>query len=306
MRRFILLKILFVMSFAFVHCESRYRGESPREIAARIRAGESPSASSCQDNYCCNNSRECVQACDRIFLGSNDSTRRICQSLDEETVFLLEDIAKALRQPLANYFKRIDPREEFRLLLALDYRIWINMIKVYTIDDARQALVWIAGEPDIAKELMYLEMSERNEILYEILASAGDRTKRGPVGEGLTRSVSFDETFFELLVDRRNDNMLQITHEMIRDDLCQNQYAGSRKVELCMLRVYCRENPNVDGQYMHSRDVRSEIARRIKDEEFFQYVAEDILRIGSYTYLEPLLDDNVCQLACNDSAKGCE
>ncbi len=285
---------------------------SAGEVAEAIENNRNISTFSCNGDNCCSKYRDCERVCDNIFYLSRSEivseVKRKCKSLNRQIVLDLEDIVRLLRNPKARDFVYIDTREEFRLLLALDYEAWVRIIKGYKIDDARQVLVWLAQDLNVIKELNRLSMPARNEIIYELLASAGDKTKprHGAVEEGLSQKISFNDTFFQHLVSNRNDEMLQMTHEMIRNDLCRFEYSGSNHIELCILRIYCRERINSNGEYIHTESLREEIAKRIDDKELFEYIADEFYKGGRYVYIEPTLNNNVCGYACDDSNKGCE
>ena len=283
---------------------------SAKEIAEAIQEDKNISTFACEGANCCSRHRDCQRICNNIFYLSRseieDKVKRKCQALHRSIVMDLEDIVDLLKNPKANILTLVDARQEFRLLLALDYEVWVRLIKNYKIDDARQALIWLAQDLNVAKELNRLEIFAKNEILYELLATAGDRTKPGAVEEGLSQKISFEETFFQHLVSNRNDEMLQMTHDMIRNDLCRLEQSGSNYIELCVLRVYCRERITSNSEYIHSESLRNEIAQRIKDKKLFDYIVDEYYRTGKYAYIEPTLNDSVCEYACDDSHRGCE
>ena len=306
MRSAVFTLFIFVFLFPFlIQCSSR-NGMSAREIAAAVKDKKNLSTFSCEGSDCCSRYRDCERMCNNIFYRSPSEVKRKCHSFHRQVVSDLDTIVKLLKNPRANDLAHIDTREEFRLLLALDYEVWVHMIEYYKIDEAKQALLWLAQDLNVVKELKQLSLPAKNQILYELLTSAGDRTKPGAVEEGLSQKISFNDTFFQHLISSRNNDMLQMTHEMIRDDLCKLEYSGSNHIELCILRVYCRERIGSNDEYIHSESLRREIAKRIKDEELFKYINDEFYRVGSYIYVEPNLNNTVCGYACDDSNRGCE
>lgn len=305
---------LFIFLFFFlIQCSGSNdeRGDlSAREIAEAIEEDKNISTFACEGSNCCSRYNDCRRMCNNIFYLSRHEieaeVKRKCQALYRPIVMDLEDIVDLLKDPKANILTLVDVREEFRLLLALDYEVWVRLIRNYKIDDARQALIWLAQDLNVAKELNRLDMLARNEILYELLAAAGDRTKPGAVEEGLSQKISFNETFFQHLVSNRNDEMLQMTHDMIRNGLCRLEQSGSNYIELCILRIYCRERITSNSEYIHPESLRDEIAERIEDEELFDYIIDEYYRTGRYEYIRPTMNDNVCGYACDDSNRGCE
>ena len=292
-----------------VQCANdKKRGKySAKELADMVISNKHSSAFSCRDSYCCSQSRECERVCNNIFYHSPNSVKKRCTNLNREIVFDLESVVKLLKNPLAEDLRYIDTREEFRLLLALDYHAWVWIIQHYQVSSAKQILIWLAEEKNLADELNKLTAEARNIILYELLASAGDKRKPGPVEEGLAQKISFTHTFLQHLVSNRNNKMLQMTHNMIRDDLCRFHNASSSNIELCILRIYCRERPQSNGDYVHSENLRNEIARRIEDDSLFRYVVDEIyLGGGVGVYIEPTLSNSVCEYACDTSSRGCE
>ncbi len=295
----------------FVHCSQKpvpgkYR--SPGEIADAVK-GENRIVAFCEGKDCCSEHKDCRRQCDQVFYKSDDRVRKKCRALPINIVTQLDDLLDTLQSPVQDDLERLDLSQDFRLLLAMDYQVWVRVAKEYTVDEGREVLMWLSQNLRPVEELLQLTKEAQNEIIYEILASAGDRLKPGPVEEGLSRKISLDDSFFKLMVDRSNYDLLQITHNMIKEDLCAVQYAGESQTERCVLRIYCKEKPGRDNEYVHSEDLRNEMARNIDDESFFDYVQNQILRIHSnlgVSFSEPIMNNQVCFVACNDSNKGCE
>ena len=305
--------LLFITSFlvvlSLVRCSSTPSGRLiDSDIVDGVRSG-GPVQSFCTGDECCSEHKKCVRACNQIFSQSHSKVRKRCQVLPAETINYLEDLMLVLKNPLPEDLEKLNLDRALRLLLALDYQVWVRTIKSsYTVDQARGVLMWLSTSKDMVEELMLLEKESRSEIMYEILAAAGDPTKPGPVEEGLAQKISFDQSFLQSMVSRSNYGLLQITHDMIRDDLCGIDYGGESQTELCILRIYCKEKFNQDNQYVHSEDLRNEIVRNIQDEDFFNYIDKSILRIHSQFKSgdDPIMNNQVCLIACNDSNRGCE
>ncbi len=307
------MKLLFFICFAsffvFAQCSQPPDGKlrDAKGIADTVKEDGRVSYT-CKEEDCCSENKDCVRKCDQIFYQSkNKKVRNSCRSLPKDVVTRLEELILVLRSSLVEDLERLDLSQEFRLLLALDYHIWLSIIKNHTVDEARELLIWMAKDNESVVELLKLKSEVRSEILYEALSSAGDRTRPGSVEEGLAGKVSFDQSFFQLLIYHSNYDLLQVTHEMMKENLCAVQYGGENQIELCMLRIYCKERPDRDGEYVHSEDLRNAIARNIKDKEFFNYVEKKVLRAGlGVRFPEPILNNQVCFIVCNDSKKGCE
>ena len=294
-------------SFLLVRCSPRPSGtyRTPKDIADAVKSGDRVTV--CTGEECCSEHKSCTRICDQIFYNSDDKVIKKCRSLPQNIVLRLEDLMLVLKNPLVDDLKRLDLNEDFRLLLALDYQAWVRVIKSYKVDEAREILIWMVDQKDLVEELLKLKVESKNEIVYEMLASAGDRTRPGPVEEGLSQKISFDKTFLQLLISHSNYDLLQITHEMIREDLCSVQYGGDSQTELCILRIYCKEKTNLDDTYVHPEDLRNEIARNIIDKELFEYVEKKILHAGlGVSFKDPIMNNQVCFVACNDSTRGCE
>ena len=282
-------------------------------IADGVRAGK-PLTSFCSGDNCCLEHRECKRACNRIFHKSADKVRKQCHSLPKDTITDLEDLIPILENPILKSLELINPQKEFRLLLALDYKAFVRIIQAYTIDEARELIIWFTTNKAPVNELLLFKEPVRNEMIYEMLASVGDRSRYGgpqgdtgfAVEEGLAKKISFDESFFQLIISNSSYDLLQMTHEMIKEDLCSFQYVGTRHIETCVLRIYCKEQQN--DNYIHSEDLRNEIARNIKDEDFFNHIQKEILRTGGLgaTLIDPIMNNDVCGFVCKDDNKGCE
>ena len=298
----------FLMVLSFVRCSTPSRTLIDQDVVDGVRSG-GPVQSFCEGDECCSEHKKCVRACNHIFSQSHSKVRKRCQVLPADTITYLEDLMLVLRTPLPEDLEKLDLDRELRLLLALDYQVWVRIIKnSYTVDQARGVLMWLANSKDMVEEFMLLKKESRNEIMYELLAAAGDPTKPGPVEEGLAQKISFNQSFLQLTVSRSNYGLLQITHDMIRDDLCGIDYGGESQTELCILRIYCKEKPNQDNQYVHSEDLRNEIVRNIEDEDFFNYIDKEVRRIHSNFKAgdDPIMNNQVCLIACNDGNRGCE
>ena len=301
----------FLSLLFFVHCsQSPVPGNrSSEEIADAIKKSENRIVSLCEGKDCCSENKDCRRQCDQVFYKSADRVRKKCRSLPKGIVHSLYDLLEIFQSPLKEDLERLDLSQDFRLLLAMDYQVLVRVIKAYTVDEGQEILIWLAENQRPVEELLQLSKEAQNEIIYESLASAGDRTLPGPVEEGLSKKISFDKSFFELMVSRSNYDLLQVTHNMIKEDLCTIQYAGESQTELCALRIYCKERTNRDNEYVHSEDLRNEIARNIDDKDFFNYIQDRILHIHTglgVQFHEPIMNNQVCFVSCNDNNRGCE
>ena len=293
----------------FVQCSPRPEGNyrTSKDIADAVKSGDHiPNV--CTGDECCSEHKSCTRICDQMFYKSESKIRKKCRVLPRDVVQRLSELMIVLKSPLHDDLEYLDLSEDFRLLLALDYQVWARTIQTYTLDDAREFLVWASSSRRLVEELLKLKVEARNELMYELLASAGGRDRPGPVEEGLSQKISFDQSLFQLLISYANYDMLQITHDMIREDLCSVQYGGDSQTELCILRIYCKEKTNRDDVYVHSEDLRNAIARNVRDEELFNYVKKHILNAGlvRVRFTEPIMNNQVCFVACNDSNRGCE
>ncbi len=302
------LFFVYVMSLLFfVQCSpppGQYQGTG--DIADGVRS-DGKVVSFCTGDECCSEHKECTRICNQIFYKSGKETRKQCGALPKDSITAVEDLIPVLRSPVKDSLEYLNLREDFRLLLALDYKVLVRIIQAYTVDDARIFLTWLGKNQEPVEELLLLKESIRNEIIYEILASAGDRNLYGPVEKGLARKISFDQSFFQLIISSANYDLLQMTHEMIKADICSPKYVGASRTELCVLRVYCKEKENRDNEYVHSESLRNEMARNIKDEEFFRYVEREVLFTGlGIKFTAPIMNNQVCLAVCNDNNRGCE
>ena len=302
----------FVSLMFSIKCSPPPQGlQDAGDIADGVRGGKQIT-SFCTGETCCSEHRECKQACNRIFHKSEDKVRNQCRSLPKDTVTDLEDLIPILQNPVVDSLELINPQKEFRLLLALDYKVLVKIIQAYTVDEAKELIIWFATNQEPVNELLLFKEPPRNEIAYEMLASVGDRSRCGQqedtgcaVEEGLAKKISFDESFLQLIISNANYDLLQITHEMIKEDLCSFQYVGTRHIETCILRIYCKEKQ--DDDYIHSEDLRNEMARNIKDEDFFNHIQKEVLRTGlGITLVDPIMNNDVCGFVCKDGNRGCE
>ena len=311
MNRIVLYFVFPVLFLLFLQCSPtdlpRKGGEhTAGEVADTVRAGGN-TKSTCTGEECCSAHKDCKRTCDQIFYKSDSHVRKVCKSLPEELVIDLKELVSVLRVPLFETLDALSLTEEFRLLLALDYEVLVRIIKAYNINSARSLLIWLADNHDSTEELLLLKDTERYEIMYELLASAGDREHSGAVEKGLAKNISVEHSFFHLVVSNNNYDMLQITHEMIREDLCAPRYSGTSQKELCILRIYCKEKKNRPDEYVHSEDLRNEMARNIKDEEFLHYIERNILHTGLRVRMsEPIMNNGVCRFVCRDKNRSCE
>ena len=300
--------VLLCVLFLFNHCSLPPEGiNTSEEIAEEIQAGEL-SMSLCKGDECCSEHKSCKRVCHQIFYKSKKAVKEKCAILPKRIVDRLESLVTILKSPIVEDLIRLNLKQEFRLLLALDYRVFVRIIEAYNINTARDVLIWLAENHEPVDEMEQLAPSSRSEILYELLAGAGDKTKPGPVEEGLSQNTSFDKSFFELIMVNSNYDLLQMTHEMIKNNLCSSShYAGESQTELCVLRIYCKEKYQQTNSYIHSEDLRNAMAGQIEDESFFDYVETEVLRTGlGIAVTEPIINNQVCSHVCHDYNKGCQ
>ncbi len=294
----------------------------------------------CKGANCCGDDRECVRICHSLFrpgvirsnvvrdqdinMANSSRYRNIttaerydkkyesrCKVLPRSVVLSMEALIQSLSTPVLEDLRWLDVTQEFRLLLAIDPVVLIRLVKSYTMDNARDLLYWFAESQFVPIELLKIPKELRNELLYELLASAGDRRLNiGPVEAGLASAVSFNgETFFQLLMRYSNVKMLNIVHTMMRDDMCGYNYGVGDETELCILRLYCREHKDMDNQYVHPEETRNWITFRLDDPKLLQYMKVNIYGSGidNQNLSRSLLTDEMCQMICLDSGKrGCE
>jgi len=268
------------------------------------------SFTNCKGVECCSEDKECVYECDGLFSKSHNKIRKLCKGLSQETVRKLKSLIILLSTPDLRDLFRVSPNPGLRLLLALDYQSWVRIINSYTVSEAQNVLIWLANNSSVTDELSLLSKRDRvasNEIIHALLTSAGDRNVSGSVEIGLSQKINFEQSFFQLLIENANYELLQMTHNMIKEQLCSVKYFGGGQSELCMLRVYCKKKKNLSSVYVHSTELRNEISRHIIDKELFEYIADDILFSGSGLEVTDLrMTDGVCDIACADSNRGCE
>ena len=299
---------LFLLYMFVVNCSSPPEGVNTSEhIAEGIKSG-TLSDSLCEGDECCSEHRECKRNCNQIFYKSKSNVKEKCFILPKQIVDRLSSLMAIFKSPIVEDLIRLNLKQEFRLLLALDYRVLVRIAQSYDVNTARDILIWFAENQEPVTELLQLKKPARSKILYELLASAGDRTKPGPVEEGLSQNTSFDKSFFELIIINSNYDLLQITHDMIKDTLCSSsEYAGESQTELCVLRIYCKEKYQQADSYIHSEDLRNQMAKYIEDKSFFNYVEKEVLYTGlRVSVTEPIINNQVCSNVCHDYSKGCQ
>ena len=293
--------------FVIIQCSIAPSSPTARDISDAIQSG-SEIKSFCKGDECCSEHRNCIRNCNKIFYASDKQITEKCKSLPRETVHNLYELTVALKRPVLNVLRRID-LSEFRLLLALDWQAWVRIIKTdYTIDTAKEVLIWLAENKEPIQELKSLPKEVINEILYELLASAGGaQSNIGPVEQALAQKTSFDKSFFELIIYNSNYEFLQMTHDMIRADLCGVHWEGENQIDLCITQIYCKQKYQPATGYVHSEDLRNKMARNIQDENFFNYIHTELLYTTSHSYvLEPTLSNQVCRSACLSQSRSCE
>ena len=294
--------------FYLVNCSSPIKGvDTSEDIAEGIRAGDL-STVLCEGDECCSEHKECKRTCNQIFYKSKVAVKEKCRTLPQDIVQRLSALVAIFKSPIVGDLIRLNLKQEFRLLLALDYRVFVHIFQSYDINTARDVLIWFAENHEPVAELFKLKPKSRSKLLYELLAGAGDRTKPGPVEEGLSQNTSFDKSFFELIMINSNYVLLQMTHDMIKNTLCSSlEYAGESQTELCVLRIYCKERYQQADNYIHSEDLRNEMAKYIEDKNFFNYIEKEVLYTGlEVTMMEPIINNQVCSNVCHDYNKGCQ
>ena len=307
---------IFLCFFVLLYCSPRSTNRSELSSTANSEKDRYPAdllnqLPGCSGNDCCSEHRECQKLCENLFEHSEERKKITaqCELLPRDTVEKLDtSIQIILRHPRIDEITIAAIREQLQVILALDYYILIDLFMDYTIIDAKQMLIWFAEEKFVAEELSKLPSEYIYHTLYELLSSSGDRTLPDSVENGLSEKISFEETFFQLLIHYDNDKMLQMTHDMIRDRLCENYSPESDQNALCTLRIYCREirEKGTDGISVHSEETRNLIAERLEDKLFFEYIAADALHVGfGVGYLRPVINNQVCFNVCKDIRKGC-
>lgn len=298
---------VYIFLFLFINCSPKPIFFGVKDNNNKITFKTEYADVSCQGSHCCSESESCVRTCNNIFYTSDSITINRCYSLPQESVKKIKYLILTIRSPIVEDLERLYLKEEFRLLLNLDFLVFVDIIKQYNINEAKELLVWFAKSQKLVNELLIIPLEVRNEIIYEALASVGDRALYSSVEEGLITKISFNDSFFQYIIKERNYDLLQITHQMIKDDLCTSQFTGEGQTELCVLRVYCRERRNTDDKYAHSERLRNEIARNIKDEEYYNYIEKNVLYSVRNGFLRgKIMNNQVCQSACNDGNRGCE
>ena len=285
-------------------CSSSSEHYSTENLAKALKS-DAGFASTCSGSDCCLESRDCTRLCRQIFYKSSEKVHKTCDRLPKKVVNNLSQLVEILKTPVASELRYLEITDDFRLLLVLDHQVFIRVIQEYNVENAKEFAIWLTENSEPTEELQTVEKDIRNEILFEMFHSVGGRTLPDPLEEALVRKITFDASYFQLLVRHSNDDLLQMTHEMFKEKLCSVEQTGSGEVDLCVLRVYCKEGESLE--YVHSEDLRNKIAGSIKDENFFKYIEEDILLAGlGVPMLEPNMNNSVCGLVCRGGLKSCE
>lgn len=262
----------------------------------------------CRDKNCCADNDKCKLTCNEVFLDSSPTIIRKCNGLNYKAVQKLQALYLSLKTPIIEDLERLDLTTDFRLLLNIDFTVWVKIIKNATIEESKDILIWFVTNRDVIQELLRIPESEQNIILYELLASIGNRELPNSAEEGLITKISFNYNLFQYILQENNNELLQITHQMIKNTLCSSEYEGEGSKELCVLRVYCRERKDESDQYVHSTELRKSLSIRIQDKTFFSYIEKDILAgYNKSVFKKPEISDYVCLSACNsNSLRGCD
>jgi len=141
-----------------------------------------------------------------------------------------------------------------------------------------------------------------------LLVAVGGRELQAesPAEYALSHKIFFNETLFQLLMRHRNDRMLQIIHEVIKTELCGRAYGdNSQEMGDCILRIYCRRHKG-SQTYVHSQASRNRISLVVQDDQFENYLKQQISYTGSGVFGRKTLDDNVCFIVCNSRDNNCE
>ena len=296
------------LGLALVKCTSS--GYSAGQVVEILKSSNDEEINNfCEGTGCCKTSRVCLRTCQKIFrdnrrvpeFGGNFARERnICRGLSRNLVRKLDGLNSLLRIPSRGELRRVNINEEFSLYLTIGGVDKLGQtIYSYTKDQARELLYWFAENEDVAREIK--ELQDHEELIDFLLSTFGGRDNVDPAEVGLGKGL------FKVMDDNGNQTLINIVHNVIRYRLCEPKNSSEDQINLCILRIYCKEHKNHDGVYVHTEDLRNNIIREVEDESLNNFIFDEVLQVGyGRGGKASEISNQVCEYVCEDARRGCE
>ncbi len=192
------------------------RAESDRDRGAVITRHKT-------DDRECAEDKKCQDLCDEIY--SRRRRAEECGELSIAKAGALKDIHETMED--ANL-------EDFQTIRASEFDLYINIsiepitrrLRKYRRHQAREALAWIAGDPEITR--IFQKEDRDFDLLKSLLKPLG-----GDEG-GLKANIQAGDTVFDLIAEAENSRAGAWLHAFIEDEIC----GGSAETASC-LETYC-------------------------------------------------------------------
>ena len=173
----------------------------------------------------CSDSQRCKTYCDKWF-ATKSSLLRECLDQESADVNTLNSVLASMEKGSWNSIKP----EELHILTEFDEDIWPEYASVNNKISARDMLLWVAEEEEIADKLNGNKAVLKN--AFSVFMGPGPHRDQ-VVLEGMKKDVDIERnrTFFEVSRDNNNNKAFKEAHNLLKEE-CNDRKS-------CIKKVYC-------------------------------------------------------------------
>ena len=178
----------------------------------------------------CSDSSRCVEICKKLFSAESVLLSK-CRKTNSAEIAQINVIYSSMGKGNWDSIKT----EHLKVLIDFDDDIWPKYARVNNKVSAREMLLWVAKEEDVATLLDDKQIILKN--AFTIMGAPAYEEEA--VFEGMKTDVDIErnQTFFEVSALNKNDRAFQAAHELLKEE-CEEQ-------KNCVKTVYCDVNQSV-------------------------------------------------------------
>ena len=215
MRVLNLLSFIFFLSI-FNSCGLFSEEEKEDDDSTQVFTGDS--------SLECSDSSRCVEICKKLFSAESVLLSK-CRKTNSAEIAQINIIYSSMGKGNWDSIKT----EHLKVLIDFDDDIWPKYARVNNRVSAREMLLWVAEEEDVATLLDDKQVVLKN--AFTIMGAPAYEEE--VVFEGMKKDVDIErnQTFFEVSALNKNDRAFQAAHELLKEE-CEEQ-------KNCVKTVYC-------------------------------------------------------------------
>lgn len=195
----------------------------------------------------CADSSRCVEICKKLFSAESHFLSK-CLKANSFEIGQINVVYSAMEKGSWDSIKQ----EHLKSLVDFDDSIWVKYARVNNRVSAREMLLWVAKEEDVAALL-----DDDNLVLKNAFTVLGAASYKDiAVFEGMKKNVDIDrnQAFFEVSALNKNDKAFKAAHALLKEE-CEER-------KNCIKQLYCELNQSVVFGKLNELELAADVGGR--------------------------------------------